>query len=134
SRRSPANTASRRGGSPDDDLDARPRHRARPAGCGRPRRALPRRGARRLGRDRRRRAHPRARRWRARHVPARLPAILAVLPPCRARGRARRRALPRPAARLVLRVRDLPRQLTVEELTELFSARTRLVELLAERE
>jgi 2-oxo-4-hydroxy-4-carboxy--5-ureidoimidazoline (OHCU) decarboxylase len=31
-------------------------------------------------------------------------------------------------------VRDLPRQLTVEELTELFSARTRLVELLAERE
>jgi 2-oxo-4-hydroxy-4-carboxy--5-ureidoimidazoline (OHCU) decarboxylase len=31
-------------------------------------------------------------------------------------------------------VRDLPRQLTVEELTELFGARTRLVELLAERE
>ncbi|HEX6701010.1 MAG TPA: 2-oxo-4-hydroxy-4-carboxy-5-ureidoimidazoline decarboxylase [Gaiellaceae bacterium] len=31
-------------------------------------------------------------------------------------------------------MRDLPRQLTVEELTELFSARTRLVELLAERE
>jgi hypothetical protein len=31
-------------------------------------------------------------------------------------------------------VRDLPRQLSVEELTELFSARTRLVELLAERE
>ena len=31
-------------------------------------------------------------------------------------------------------MRDLPRQLTVNELTELFSARTRLVELLAERE
>ena len=31
-------------------------------------------------------------------------------------------------------MRDLPRQLTVEELTELFGARTRLVELLAERE
>jgi OHCU decarboxylase len=31
-------------------------------------------------------------------------------------------------------VRDLPRQLTVDELAELFSARTRLVELLAERE
>jgi 2-oxo-4-hydroxy-4-carboxy--5-ureidoimidazoline (OHCU) decarboxylase len=31
-------------------------------------------------------------------------------------------------------VRDLPRKLTVDELTELFSARTRLVELLAERE
>jgi 2-oxo-4-hydroxy-4-carboxy--5-ureidoimidazoline (OHCU) decarboxylase len=31
-------------------------------------------------------------------------------------------------------VRNLPRQLTVEELAELFSARTRLVELLAERE
>src|SRR5205085_8909307 len=34
----------------------------------------------------------------------------------------------------LLRVRDLPRQLTAEELAELFSARTRLVELLAERE
>jgi 2-oxo-4-hydroxy-4-carboxy-5-ureidoimidazoline decarboxylase len=31
-------------------------------------------------------------------------------------------------------VRDLPRQLTVEELAELFEGRTRLVELLAERE
>ena len=31
-------------------------------------------------------------------------------------------------------MRDLPRQLTLEELTELFSARTRLVELLAEQE
>ena len=30
-------------------------------------------------------------------------------------------------------MRDLPRQLTIEELTELFSARTRLVELLAQR-
>jgi hypothetical protein len=31
-------------------------------------------------------------------------------------------------------VHDLPRQLNIEELTELFSARTRLVELLAQRE
>jgi 2-oxo-4-hydroxy-4-carboxy--5-ureidoimidazoline (OHCU) decarboxylase len=31
-------------------------------------------------------------------------------------------------------VRDLPRQLTVDELAELFGAHTRLVELLAERE
>jgi 2-oxo-4-hydroxy-4-carboxy--5-ureidoimidazoline (OHCU) decarboxylase len=31
-------------------------------------------------------------------------------------------------------MRDLPRQLTVEELAELFSGQTRLVELLAERE
>jgi hypothetical protein len=31
-------------------------------------------------------------------------------------------------------VRDLPRQLSVDELAELFSARTRLVELLAEHE
>ena len=31
-------------------------------------------------------------------------------------------------------MRDLPRQLSTEELTELFSARTRLVEVLAERE
>ena len=31
-------------------------------------------------------------------------------------------------------MRDLPRQLSVEELTELFSARTRLVEVLAERD
>ena len=31
-------------------------------------------------------------------------------------------------------MRDLPRQLTLEELTELFSARTRLVERLAEQE
>jgi hypothetical protein len=31
-------------------------------------------------------------------------------------------------------VRDLPRQLTVDELAELFSGRSRLVELLAERE
>jgi 2-oxo-4-hydroxy-4-carboxy-5-ureidoimidazoline decarboxylase len=31
-------------------------------------------------------------------------------------------------------VRDLPRQLTIDELAELFEGRTRLVELLAERE
>ena len=39
-----------------------------------------------------------------------------------------------PAARLVVRMRELPRQLSVEELAELFEGRTRLVERLAERE
>ena len=59
---------------------------------------------------------------RAGRLPARLPPAVAVLPPRRARARARRRALPRPAARLALRVRDLPRQLSVDELAELFRA------------
>ena len=40
--------------------------------------------------------------------------------------------LPRPAARLLVRVRDLPRQLTVDELAELFEGRTRFVERLAD--
>src|SRR5213079_2019674 len=40
--------------------------------------------------------------------------------------------LPRPAARLLVRVRDLPRQLSVEELAELFEGRTRFVERLAQ--
>ena len=65
---------------------------------------------------------------------ARLPPAVAVLPPRRARGRARRRPLPRAAPRLALLVRELPRQLTVDELAELFEGRTRLVERLAERE
>ena len=85
-----------------------------------------------VGRDRRRRTHrassPTAD---AGHLPPRLPPALAVLPPRRARARARRRPPPRPAARLVLRVRDLPRQLSVEELAELFEGRTRFVERLA---
>ena len=51
-------------------------------------------------RDRRRRPHPRARRRRPGHLPARLPSAVAVLPPRRARGRARRGPPPRPAARL----------------------------------
>ena len=88
--------------------------------------------ARRLGRDRRRRADRRARRHGPRHLPDRLPAAVAVLPPGRARGRARRGPLPHPAARLLVRVRDLPRKLTVEELAGLFEGRTRFVERLAE--
>ena len=71
---------------------------------------------------------------RARHLPHRLPAAVAVLPPRGARGRARRGPLPRPPARLLVRVRDLPRQLSVEELAELFEGRTRFVERLAELE
>ena len=65
------------------------------------------------------------------HLPDRLPPALAVLPPGRARGRARRGPLPHPAARLLVRVRDLPRQLSVEELAGLFEGRTRFVERLA---
>ena len=42
-----------------------------------------------------------------------------------------RRAPPRSAARLLLRVRELPRQLSVEELAELFEGRTAFVERLA---
>ena len=55
-----------------------------------------------------------------------------VLPPRRARGRSGRGPPPRPAAALVVRVHELPRQLTVEELAELFEGRTRFVEQLAE--
>ena len=67
-------------------------------------------------------------------VPARLPPSVGVLPPSRARDRSRRsRApLPRAAARLALLVRELPRQLTVDELAELFEGRTPLVERLAD--
>ena len=50
------------------------------------------------------------------------------------RGRARRGPLPRSAARLLLLVRDLPRQLSVDDLSELFEGRTRLVEKLAQRD
>ena len=72
---------------------------------------------------------------RARALPARLPSAVAVLPPGRARARARcRRPLPRAAPRLPVLVRELPRQLTAEELAELFEGRTRFVELLAERD
>ena len=59
-------------------------------------------------------------------------AALAVLHAYRARDRARRRPPPRSAPRLALRVRELPRKLTVDELSDLFEGRTRLVELLAE--
>ena len=65
-------------------------------------------------------------------VLARLPPAVGVLHPRRARGRARRGPLPRAAPRLALRMRELPRKLTVEELAELFEGRTRLVERLAE--
>ena len=57
-----------------------------------------------------------------------------VLPPRRARARAGRPGLSRAAARLPVRVRDLPRKLSVEELAELFSGRTAFVERLAELE
>ena len=46
----------------------------------------------------------------------------------------RGRSLPRPAPRLSLLVRELPRQLSADELAELFEGRTRLVERLAELE
>src|SRR5262249_37494822 len=59
---------------------------------------------------------------------------LALLPPGRARSRAGRGTSPHPAAPLLVRVRDLPRKLTVEELAELFEGRTRFVERLAELE
>ena len=45
-----------------------------------------------------------------------------------------RAPLPRAAARLALLVRELPRQLTVDQLEELFEGRTALVERLAEIE
>src|SRR5207245_5368639 len=93
-----------------------------------------------VGHDRRGRAHlgpvrgtgPRT--W---PVPTRLRrAAVPVLPPrgARARPRRARPPLPRPVARLPVLVRDLPRQLTVDELAELFEGRTRFVEQLAERE
>ena len=88
-------------------------------------------GARRRRRDRRRRAHPRARRHHAGHVPHRLSPRVAVLQEDGAGDRAGRGSSPRPVADLVLRVRELPRQLTVEQLAELFEGRTRFVELLA---
>ena len=44
------------------------------------------------------------------------------------------RPLPRPASRLPVLVRELPRQLSADELAELFEGRTRFVELLAQRE
>src|SRR5207244_1572319 len=90
------------------------------------------RGPRHRGRDRCRRPDRRARRRsRARCLPPVLPTSVAVLQGHRRRGRARRRPLPHPAARLLLRVHDLPRQLTADELAELFEGRTRLVEKLA---
>src|SRR5205823_8775267 len=116
----------------NDALDSCARHRTRAAGGGGPRRTLARRRAGRIGRDGRRRPHSRAGGRRSRHVPDRLPAAVAVLPARRARGRARRGPLPRPAARLLVRVRDLPRQLSVEELADLFEGRTRFVERLAQ--
>ena len=98
----------------DDRLDPRARHRARPAGRGRARRAVRARTASLVGAgvtdDDGRIA--RARRVERRHLPDRLPPAVAVLQARRARGRARRGPLPRPAADLVVRVRELPRQLT----------------------
>ena len=67
-------------------------------------------------------------------VPARLPSALTVLQARRARGRAGGGPLPRPAPRVALLVRELPRQLSADELTPLFSGRTRFVEELAAHE
>ena len=71
-----------------------------------------------------------------RDVPDRLPPSVGVLPARRAGDRHRGSAapLPRAAARLALRVRELPRQLTADELAGLFEGRTALVERLAETE
>ena len=85
-------------------------------------------------RDRRRRARSAGRGARARPLPPGLRAALAVLPARRARAGARGRPSSRAAARVVVRMRELPRQLSAEELAELFEGRTRLVELLATRE
>ena len=101
----------------------------------RARRARPGARSRGFRGDRRRRPDRRARyRSRAGSLRARLLAALALLHARRARGRARGRPLPRPAPRLAVRVRELPRKLSVEELSELFEGRTRLVERLAEIE
>ena len=95
-------------------------------GC--PGRAVARRRARGLGRDGRRRADRRAcvgldagcRR-------ARVPSAVGVLPPGDPRDRARGRPPPRAAPRLAVRMRELPGQLTADELAELFEGRTRFV-------
>ena len=114
------------------DLDPRARHRARPPGGRRARRALRADGTlagegvtdddgriRELA-DGPSRARTASSSIRRRRSSAR-----------RARGRARRRPPPRPAADLVVRVRELPRQLSAEQLAELFEGRTRFVEQLA---
>src|SRR6266576_1459918 len=134
--RSRASSGARRKDSRHERLALHPRarRRARAARERRARRALARR-PRDGGRDRRRRADRRARRRpRARHLPPALPARLAVLQGRRHRSRARGGPLPRPAARLLLLVHDVPRQLTTDELAELFEGRTRLVEELAKRD
>src|SRR5262249_28595842 len=90
-----------------------------------------RRRADRVAGDRRGRPRARPRRRRAGSLPPRLPSAVAVLQAHRGRARARRRELPRAASVLAFRVRDLPRQLSADELAELFSGRTRFVERLA---
>ena len=116
----------------NEPVDPRARHRTRPPGRGRAGRALRRgRRARRRRRDGLGRAHPRARRDHGRHLPHRLPPTVAVLQEGGARGGTGRRTPPCPVADLVLRVRELPRQLTAEQLAELFEGRTHFVELLA---
>ncbi len=83
------------------------------------------------GCHRRGRADPGARRRGRGDVPPGVPSAVAVLQARRARARARRRPPPRPSADLVVRVRELPRQLSVDELSDLFEGRTTLTERLA---
>src|SRR5262249_53874380 len=80
------------------------------------------------GPDRRRRADPRARERRPGRVSHRVPSALALLPAGRARGRARRRAPSRPAPDLVVRGRELPRQLSADQLADVVEGRPAPVE------
>ncbi len=133
SRRSPVSSASRQSGyGRRDHLDPRARHRARSPGGRRSRRALrTRRHPRRRGDDRRRWPHRLARLGGERPVSRDLSSAVAVLHAHRARGRARRRSRTRSSPDLVVRVRELPRQLTAEQLAELFEGHTRLIDQLA---
>src|SRR5438132_5642431 len=121
------------------DLDTHSRHRGRQAGRRNRCLALSRRRACLERTDRWGRAHRRHVRGtvpRTRRVQTGLRRPAPVLPAGRGHDRPLRSRLrlPRPPAPVRVLVRDLPRQLTVDELAELFEGRTRFVEQLAERE